>query len=363
MPFDVRDFPAPGGLVTGQTNRQLLAAWIFVIAGMILVMIGLGGTTRLSGSGLSIMEWAPLMGALPPLSEGEWHRLFGLYQRIPQYQLVNQGFGLEGFKQIFWLEWTHRLWGRLIGLAVAIPLIWFMVTGRMERWLLPRVVLLLALGGLQGAVGWLMVASGFQPDATSVSPYRLVVHLALAVLLYSTCVWTGLALLPRGRSWVGRTPVLAWLARLVCLLISITIVAGGFVAGLHAGLDYNTFPLMDGQLIPSGYGALRPFILNWTENVAAVQFNHRLLATLTLASVVVTLVIGSRIAGSGTEKMALTGLGIAVALQYSLGVATLIHAVPMFLATAHQVCAFLLLTASLVLMHASRQAAPVTAPG
>jgi cytochrome c oxidase assembly protein subunit 15 len=185
MPFDVHDFPDASRLDRASTraNRRIVATWLFTVAGMIWVMVILGGVTRLTGSGLSIMEWDPLMGALPPLSHAEWERLYHLYQQIPQYKLINDGFGLDGFKQIFWLEWTHRLWGRLIGLAFFVPLVWLFATARIERRLVPRLVVLFLLGGLQGAVGWFMVASGFLPDTTSVSPVRLVVHLALALAL------------------------------------------------------------------------------------------------------------------------------------------------------------------------------------
>ena len=197
MPFDVRDFPGapPEDRAAGRRSRRLVATWLFAVAVMVLVMIVLGGVTRLTGSGLSIMEWAPLAGTLPPMSDAEWQRLYHLYQQIPQYALVNDGLGLAGFKQIFWLEWTHRLWGRLIGLAFIVPLIWFWATGRIERRLRPRLALLFVLGGLQGAVGWFMVASGFEPDATAVSPYRLVIHLALALILYAALLWTGLTVL------------------------------------------------------------------------------------------------------------------------------------------------------------------------
>jgi len=166
MPFDERDFPdaPPDGRATSRRNRRLVAAWLFIVAGMILVMVVLGGVTRLTGSGLSIMEWEPFRGVLPPLNHAQWEQLFALYKQIPQYALVNQGFGLDGFKHIFWLEWTHRLWGRLIGLAFLGPLIWFWATGRLMRELRPRLVLLFCLGGLQGAIGWFMVASGFFPD-------------------------------------------------------------------------------------------------------------------------------------------------------------------------------------------------------
>ena len=365
MPFDVRDFPDASAHdhAASRPGRLMVARWLFVIAGMILVMIALGGATRLTGSGLSIMEWAPLMGTLPPLSEAEWHRLFGLYQQIPQYHLVNEGFGLDGFKQIFWLEWTHRLWGRLMGLAFIGPLLWFWATGRIERRLIGPMILLFVLGGLQGAVGWFMVASGFFPDSTAVSPYRLTIHLSFALILYIALIWTGLSVIrPRGQ--LG--PEAAGLRRLAALsitLVSLTIVAGGFVAGLHAGLDYNTFPLMDGRVIPEGYARLSPFLLNLTENVAAVQFDHRVLATLSLLAAGATAFTGLRLAGEPALRRPLMLLAGAVLAQYGLGIATLLLVVPAALAVIHQVGAVLLLTAVLVVLHASRARPAVPAGG
>ena len=212
-----------------------------------------GGVTRLTGSGLSIMEWAPVSGTLPPLNQADWQKLFDLYKQIPQYALVNEGFGLAGFKHIFWLEWVHRLWGRLIGLVFLLPLIWFWATGRIERRLRPRLALLFVLGGLQGAVGWFMVASGFLPDTTAVSPYRLVIHLVLALVLYAALLWTGLGVLQPTPARLAGARTLRRLTALCCALVALTIVAGGFVAGTHAGFDYNTFPLMAGHLVPADY--------------------------------------------------------------------------------------------------------------
>jgi heme a synthase len=329
-------------------NRRLVATWLLTVAAMIMVMIILGGATRLTGSGLSIMEWAPLMGVLPPWSEAEWQRLFALYQQIPQYELVNQGFGLEGFKQIFWLEWTHRLWGRLLGVVFLGPLIWLAATRRIERRLLPRLALLFVLGGLQGAIGWFMVASGFLPDSTAVSPYRLVVHLTLALALYAAVIWFGLSVLrPTGRR-VPVPPGPRILAAACVATVALTIVAGGFVAGLHAGLTYNTFPLMDGHWVPPGYAALQPVLRNLTENVAAVQFDHRVLATVTLILVTILAAVGPRAGLPGTIS---AWLAAAVAGQYALGVATLLFVVPMPLAILHQAGAVVLLTAVLVAWH------------
>jgi cytochrome c oxidase assembly protein subunit 15 len=350
MPFDVHDFPQASRMDYAATrqSRRLVAIWLFTVAAMIMVMIILGGATRLTGSGLSIMEWAPIMGALPPTSDAEWHRLFALYQKIPQYSLVNEGFGLAGFKHIFWLEWTHRLWGRLIGVVFLVPLLWLGFTARIERRLMPRLGLLFVLGGLQGAVGWFMVASGFFPDSTAVSPYRLVIHLALALILYAAIVWTGLsALYPAHR----RTPAPRNLRRLAfaCLaMVSLTIVAGGFTAGLHAGLTFNTFPLMDGSLVPDGYAAMHPFIRNLTENIAAVQFDHRLLATITLVLISTMAVLGWR---GGLPRPLAVCLAAAVACQYILGVTTLLLVVPVFVATLHQFGATVLLTVMLVVAH------------
>jgi heme a synthase len=359
MPFDVQDFPGASRRDRAGTpqSRRLVAVWLFAVAAMIAVMIVLGGATRLTGSGLSIMEWAPLMGVLPPMTDAEWRRLFSLYQQIPQYSLVNQDFGLAGFKQIFWLEWTHRLWGRLVGCAFLLPLLWLWGTARIERRLLPRLALLFVLGGLQGAVGWFMVASGFLPDSTAVSPYRLVIHLALALVLYAAIVWTGLSVLQQ--SGVARAPsaVIRGLAITSTIMLSLTILAGGFVAGLHAGLTYNSFPLMDGRLLPDDYALLHPFLRNLTENVAAVQFDHRLLATVTLGIVSVLAAV-SPIAG--LPRGLAVALAAAVIGQYSLGVATLLLTVPLFLATAHQFGAIVLLTLMLMVLYhlTSRQRLP-----
>jgi cytochrome c oxidase assembly protein subunit 15 len=332
----------------------MVAIWLFGVAFMVLVMIVLGGVTRLTGSGLSIMEWDPIMGAIPPLSDSEWQRLYRLYEQIPQYALVNQGFGLAGFKQIFWLEWMHRLWGRLIGFAFLAPLIWFWVTGRIERRLRPWLALLFILGGLQGAVGWFMVASGFFPETTAVSPARLVIHLALALVLYVALLWTGLSVLqsrPAGPSSGRLLHRAGWLC---CALIALTMLAGGFVAGTHAGFDFNTFPLMDGELVPSRYNQLQPFWRNLTENLAAVQFDHRFLATLTALAAISTLALGLATRTSSAARKAVLALGCFALLQYLLGVATLLSVVQIDLAAAHQAVAVLLLTSVVVLLHTTR---------
>lgn len=357
MPFDPH---APSREDVLARNRRAVALWLILVAAMVWVMVALGGATRLTGSGLSIMEWAPVRGILPPLSEAEWRRLYDLYRTIPQYELVNQGFGLAGFKGIFWLEWTHRFWGRMIGLVFAGGLIWFWARGRIPAGLGGRLVLLLALGGLQGAVGWFMVASGFEADRTAVSPWRLVIHLALALVLYAVLAWTALGLLrPEREASVGGR-VLRRLAHVTAGLAGLTMLAGGFVAGIKAGFDYNTFPLMAGQWVPDGYLFLSPAWRNLFENVASVQFNHRLLATLTGLLAIATAWYGLSTlprdtAGARRARWWVGALALATLAQYALGVAALVNVVPAWLGTLHQAMAVGVLTAALGTLHALRR--------
>ena len=357
MPFDDRSFPSVEAAAM-RRRRQRVSVWLFIVAFMIWGMVVLGGATRLTGSGLSIMEWAPLSGALPPLSDAEWQRLFTLYKTIPQYALLHPGMGIDGFKSIFWLEWAHRALGRLVGVFFLGPLIWFAVTGAISRRMVPRLIVLFVLGGLQGAVGWFMVASGFEANATAVSPYRLVVHLALALTLFAAVLWTALSMLTpvatsiRGAAWLRR------LARATAVLVGLTIVAGGLTAGLHAGLVYNTFPLMDGRLVPADYAQMHPFWRNLVANVAAVQFDHRVLATCTALAALTTVFAGvlARQALTMTAGLALASLGALVITQYGLGVTTLITGVAAPLAVAHQATAVALLGAALALTHSLRGA-------
>jgi len=361
MPFDTRSLDAPAAEGTAEHARAV-ARWLLFVAALVWVMVAIGGATRLTGSGLSIMEWAPISGVLPPLSEAEWQRLYDLYRTIPQYRLVNQGFGMEGFREIFWLEWVHRFWGRLIGIAYVAGLAWFWLRGRIPAGLKPRLLFLLALGGLQGAIGWFMVASGFEADRTAVSPYRLVLHLGMAFLLYAMLVWTALTLL---RPAVAAAPVPAsvrrWTRAAVALAL-LTMLAGGFVAGIRAGFAYNTFPLMDGRLVPEGYWDLAPAWRNLTANIAAVQFNHRLLATAALLAAGWAGLLAWRALPRGPARGAVFGLATALALQYALGIATLLAVVPVWLGTLHQAVAVLVLTAAVLALHALRRPAARGAP-
>jgi cytochrome c oxidase assembly protein subunit 15 len=347
MPFD----PAPAAPTRAVASARPVAFWLLAVAVLVWIMVAIGGATRLTGSGLSIMEWAPISGILPPLSEAEWQRLYDLYRTIPQYQLVNAGFGMEGFRRIFWLEWFHRLWGRLIGLAYVAGLVWFWLRGAIPPGLKGRLLLLLALGGLQGVVGWFMVASGFEEGRTEVSPYRLVLHLGLALLLFALLLWTALSLLrPQRQAPPGARAVRPWLHAAAGLAV-ITMLAGGFVAGIRAGFTYNTFPLMDGQWVPAGYFDLAPWWRNFTANIAAVQWNHRLLATASLLLAGVVAVAAWRQLPAGAARTAVLVFAAAVAVQYGLGILTLVHVVPVGLGTAHQAMAVGVLAAALVALH------------
>lgn len=336
-------------------HRRLISNWLFVLCFMLLGMIAIGGVTRLTGSGLSIMDWQPVSGIIPPLSHTEWERLFALYKTIPQYHLQHEGFGLEGFQKIFWAEWIHRFWGRLMGLVLFVPLVWFTIRGMITRKLALRLFLFFILGALQGAIGWFMVASGFRPDSTAVEPVRLVLHLSAALALYLAVLWTAFSIRWPQPQTVPATPAAHRTKRLVwaaLCLICITIIAGGFTAGTHAGFVFNTFPLMDGHLIPQDYARLTPFWLNWVDNKAAIQFDHRLLATLTALTIGCVLLVGLRTRGLGAKAHnALMLLGWAVLIQYALGVTTLLLVVPVWAGAVHQTFAAVLLGVMLYVLH------------
>ncbi len=347
---------------------------------MIFVMVVLGGITRLTLSGVSITEWQPVTGIVPPLSEAAWLAEFEKYRQIPQYKRLNAGMSLADFKYIFWWEYAHRLWGRLIGFAYALPLAWFVVRRRLPRRLLLPLAGIFSLGAAQGALGWYMVESGLA-DRVEVSQYRLVAHLALALAIYGATLWIALNLLQnphpnppplagegeitaacplprkRGRAGVG----VSWRrsAEALIALVALTICAGGFVAGLNAGLIYNTFPLMGGGFVPEGYAQLQPFWRNWFENVAAVQFDHRLLAETTAAAVLLLWAAGQRAALPHPARLALHALALAALLQFALGVSTLLLVVPIPIAAMHQAGAVLLLSAAIIFRHALQ---PVSAP-
>ncbi|MDI2091364.1 COX15/CtaA family protein [Commensalibacter oyaizuii] len=346
-------------------NNKYISNWLFFICFLLLCMIALGGYTRLTGSGLSIMDWKPITGMLPPLSHDEWVREFDLYKTIPQYKILNNGFGLEGFKQIFWAEWSHRFLGRIIGLVIFIPLIFFYYKKMISKALSLRLILFVILGGLQGGIGWFMVHSGFRPDSTAVEPVRLVLHLMCALALYIAILWTALSVRHpepnrMRRSVAEITFTVRKLLFVDCALLLITIVAGGFTAGTHAGHSFNTFPLMNGHLVPSDYASMSPFLANWFENIAAIQFNHRLLATITVIMILTTVFIGLKATLDKPIKDSLMLMGWAVIIQYVLGITTLLLVVPVWAGTVHQAFAVVLLTTLIIALHRSRTPKTVT---
>lgn len=341
----IETLPAPGVAVP-RRGRRLVAGWLFLMAGLVFAMVVLGGATRLTHSGLSMVEWRPVTGWLPPLSHDEWETAFAAYQRYPEYQKINPGMTLAGYKEIFWLEYVHRLTGRLIGVAFLIPLIIFAARGWIDRPLLRKLGLIFALGGLQGGLGWVMVKSGLvnQPD---VSQYRLVAHLAMALVIYGAIIVVGLGLLPRALGSAAAPRGMVRLSYALCALVFLTALAGGFVAGIDAGFAYNTFPLMDGALIPADLFSLQPLYRNIFEDVATVQFDHRVLATLTGLAVLAFWFVVRRQVSTPRGRLALNALAATVCVQYGLGVATLVMIVPVPLGVAHQAGAVVLWTMAL----------------
>ena len=345
-----------GPTAAAKEGLRLVAAWLFFCCGLIFLMVVVGGITRLTLSGLSITEWNPVIGIVPPLSPADWAAEFARYQQIPEYRAIHFAMGLDEFKSIYYWEYLHRLLGRLIGLAFAVPFIWFLAWRRLPRRLGPPLTGILLLGFLQGALGWYMVESGLA-DRVEVSQYRLVAHLALALAIYAAILWVALGIV-RGFPFQEPSPGWRRAAEAVLVLVALTILAGGFVAGTRAGLTYNTFPLMDGRLVPAGYAQLHPLWLNWFENIAAVQFDHRVLADATVLAVFLLWAAGLRANPPKPAGKALHVLLAAAVLQAALGISTLLLVVPIPLAAAHQAGAVLLLTSAIIFRHTLR-ASPV----
>ena len=340
----------------GWRGDRLVALWLFGLALMVAAMVSIGGITRLTQSGLSIAEWTPLMGWIPPLSEAEWQRLFDLYRQTPEYQKVNTGMTLGGFEAIFWWEYLHRLWGRLIGVAFVVPLTWLVWRGHVRRSLLPSLLAVFALGALQGGIGWWMVASGLV-DRPDVSQYRLAVHLGAAFLILAALMWLALDLSGRRREAAVPTGV-GRFAALVLGMVSLTVVAGAFVAGLDAGLIYNTFPLMDGHVVPPGYGFMEPWWRDPFENPETAQFHHRVLAMATFVAILAFLVSALRSPLAGYGRVAAHALAALACLQVVLGVLTLLLAVPVWLGALHQAGAVVLFATAVWVTWETRR--PVT---
>ena len=335
-------------------SSRPLAIWLFATAAFVVAMVVIGGITRLTGSGLSITEWDPIMGAIPPLNEADWNEAFAKYREIPQYAQLNAGMSLDEFKGIFFWEWLHRLWGRLIGAVFAIPMIIFLLIGEMPRRMLPRCLALLALGALQGLIGWWMVTSGLEARV-DVAPERLATHLGLAFLIFAGLVWTGL------EAWFGpersRSPG-GWSLGAGLLLggVFLQCLLGGLVAGAKAGFVYTDWPMMNGQVFPAvewGSGAIA-----FLHDQALVQFNHRLVAYALLLAATIYAVQTWRwklAHGLGAGAYALAGV---LWLQALIGVATLMHTVPLGLGIAHQSGAAIVLGTATVNLWLVRRSQP-----
>ena len=330
--------------------NRAVAVWLGCCAAMVLVMVVLGGATRLTGSGLSMVTWHPLLGAFPPMGAAEWEALFRAYQASPEFRTVNFWMTVEDFKTIFWVEYVHRMWGRATGVVFLVPYLWFLLRRRLERRLALRLAGVFALGAAQGLLGWYMVKSGLA-DLPEVSQYRLAAHLALAFLIYGLLVWPTFVLLaprpPRLASRVARR--LRRHAKWALGWIALTVVAGAFVAGIDAGLAYNTFPLMEGRVVPQVAFALEPWHYNFFENPALVQFNHRLLG-IGLAGLVLWLwdrARRSRAKLAWRARMAIDSLCAATLVQAGLGIATLLTQVAFPFAMLHQFGALALFTLAL----------------
>jgi cytochrome c oxidase assembly protein subunit 15 len=326
-------------------DRQV-ASWLLLCAAVIFGMIVLGGVTRLTGSGLSMVEWRPLLGVIPPLTEDAWLETFEKYKQYPEYQKVNLGMDLAGFKSIFMYEYLHRVLGRLIGALFFLPMLYFAWKGRVRPGVMPKLWTLFVLGGLQGLLGWYMVKSGLV-DNPRVSQYRLTAHLGLAVIIYAYMLWVALDLLfPRGESHRRAR----WSLVLVGL-VYLMILSGGLVAGTRAGFAYSTWPLMGTSFIPPGLYSLEPAWLSAFEDITTIQFNHRIFAYLLFALIHVFAVISWRDGLGQRGRFALVGLLAALWLQVVLGISTLLLHVPVWLAAAHQAGAVLLLSAMLYTSH------------
>jgi len=326
-------------------DRQLIRAWLLAIIVMVVAMIVVGGATRLTESGLSITEWKPIHGVIPPLSVAEWQEEFDKYRQIPQYQQINKGMSLEAFKTIFWWEWAHRLLGRLIGVVFFVPFVLLWVTGRIERRLKLPLVGLFLLGGLQGAVGWWMVASGLV-NRVDVSQYRLATHLVLACFILAATVWIRRGLAPDDGSDRKASAPLKGMAAFLVGLVLFQIFLGGLVAGLDAGFTYNTWPLMDGALIPSRVFDYDPAWRSVFEDVMTVQFDHRMVAYLLVVAVLIHAWQASRLVPRSRPARRAKHLVGLVLAQAALGVATLLMMVQIDVALTHQLGAAIVLIAA-----------------
>jgi len=339
-------------------HLRALRIWLAIVALLIVAMVLVGGATRLTDSGLSITQWQPIVGAIPPLSHADWQEAFDAYKKIPEYSKINPGMTLEAFKSIFWWEWAHRFLGRFIGVVFFVPFLIFWMAGYIPRSLMPRLLGLFVLGGLQGALGWYMVKSGLV-DRTDVSQYRLAAHLGVAIAILGYTLWLLFGLGATGRRSVARWGPAAFVAGLVLLLVYVQLLAGAVVAGIDGGLSYNTWPLMNGAFVPDGLGAATPWYLNLFENPLTVQFDHRMLGySVVIATIAQAVWLSLKRQSQPLAGSAVT-LAVFAVLQATLGVWTLLLVVPIPLGLAHQAGAILVFATALYhFWRARHEAAP-----
>lgn len=350
--------PQPARLSADQLrNRRMIRYWLYAVFAVLVAIVIVGGATRMTGSGLSITEWKPIHGVIPPLNHAEWVEEFEKYKQIPQYEQLNKGMALEEFQYIFWWEWAHRMLARFVGFLVAIPLVFFWATGRLQQGLKPRMIGILALGGLQGAIGWWMVASGLSV-LTNVSQYRLAIHLTMACIIITAVFYVarGLVIYSERPANLAVRRFAGWLV----LAILIQIYLGGLVAGLHAGLTFNTWPLMDGAIIPSDMFTQHPFWRNLFENPKTVQFIHRFVAYTVLVLAIIHAVQAHRqMAGTTHARRTLALIGL-VLVQAAIGIVTLLLMVPIHWGLAHQAFALVVLAFAVAHWRACRGAYTAT---
>lgn len=335
--------------------RRPVALWLLACCALVFAMVVVGGITRLTHSGLSIVEWQPLVGALPPLDEQQWEATFAKYRETPEFRLRNHDMTLEGFKGIFFWEYLHRLLGRLVGVAFFVPFLYFLVRGRIPRSLAWKLGAIFVLGGLQGALGWYMVKSGLVDDPR-VSPLRLAAHLGMAFLLFALMAWTALDLLWPATAEKVPAATRALSSALVGVVF-VMVLSGALVAGIRAGFAYNTWPLMNGKVVPDEILMIDPWWNNFVYNMATVQFDHRGIAYLIAVLAVGTWAAVRSGVPDARARHWSRALLAAVAVQICLGIATLLMRVPVPLAAVHQAGAMIVFSCALGLRHALRRGA------
>ncbi len=337
------------------TSRKRIIIWLLCGCFLVFAMVVIGGITRLTGSGLSITEWNVIMGAVPPLNDHEWNDAFVKYQQTPQFHKLNYDFTLSEFKEIFFWEYLHRLIGRLIGIVFLLPFLYFYFTKQLDKAMIGKSIMLFLLGGLQGFLGWFMVKSGLT-ERTSVSHYRLAIHLVAAFITFAFTLWFALELIYRDEK---RNPVLEKkhlpILRVLFVIVIMQIIYGAFVAGLHAGKFANTFPMMDDEWVPSGIASDGPWWKNLFENPVTIQFIHRVMAILVLLLIGWFWTTSDRKMMTPSQRRGINFLLIAVAVQFLLGVFTLLSKVEILLASFHQVGAFMLFSSVIFLLFQFRR--------